>query len=93
VLVTAEQLPALMARIKGEDAPSASSFTSSPSAGGGAGAGLSATAPAAPHASNDSNPDDSDDRYHDDPVARMSHGYPEVEGEPDEDAWQLTGRE
>jgi S-DNA-T family DNA segregation ATPase FtsK/SpoIIIE len=93
VLVTAEQLPALMARIKGEDGPSGSSFTPPTSAGGNASAGMSTGAPSATHAPADTNPDDSDDRYHDDPVARMSHGYPEVEGEPDEDAWQLTGRE
>jgi len=33
------------------------------------------------------------DQYAGDPVARMTEGYPEVEGGSDEDAWQLTDRE
>ncbi len=28
-----------------------------------------------------------------DPVAQMTTGYDEVDGEPDEDTWGLTGRE
>jgi DNA segregation ATPase FtsK/SpoIIIE, S-DNA-T family len=30
---------------------------------------------------------------HRDPVADMTTGYDEVEADPDEDAWGLTGRE
>lgn len=38
-------------------------------------------------------PDGSDDRYGGDPVADHTRGYPEVEADSSEDAWDLTGRE
>lgn len=58
VLVSPAQLPDVLARLRGEDSPSANSSAGS-----------------------------------DDPVARMTEGYPEVEGESDDDAWTLTDRE
>ncbi|MET0480163.1 MAG: DNA translocase FtsK [Mycetocola sp.] len=64
VLVTAEQLPGLLAKLKGEDGPAFAA----------AGAG-------------------SDERYSGDQVEAQFDGYDEVEGESDEDAWQLTGKE
>ncbi len=72
LLVTAEQLPAVLAKLRGEDAQAAPS------------GGSSLPQSAAP---------DVDDQYAGDPVARMTQGYPEVEGDSNEDAWQLTDRE
>jgi S-DNA-T family DNA segregation ATPase FtsK/SpoIIIE len=68
VMVTVEELPAVLARLRGAEAPSGSTGASSaPTAGG----------------------------YRDsaDPVAQMTSGYDEAEGDTDEDAWGLTGRE
>jgi len=86
VLVTADQLPAVLAKLRGEEPPAA--------AGSSAGSG---TAPAAAVAVGGaaapvSAPAD-DDRYGADPVGDMTRGYDEVDDEPDEDAWGLTGRE
>lgn len=78
VLVTAEQLPAVISRLRGEEpGPEASPPTSpateesgseaSPGAGAGPGFGTG--------------------------LGTEVHGYPEGEASGDEDAWQLTGRE
>jgi S-DNA-T family DNA segregation ATPase FtsK/SpoIIIE len=89
VLVTAEQLPSVLATLRGEDAPggpvSGGSVSGGPSASGASGT----PNPPAPAAA----AGDADDPYGGDPVARMTEGYPEVEGDSNEDAWQLTDRE
>jgi S-DNA-T family DNA segregation ATPase FtsK/SpoIIIE len=78
VLVNAEQLPAVLAKLRGSDAEHA--------------AQQQAHAASAGYAPATSQPDP---RYADDPVAKMTEGYPEVEaeGDSDEDAWSLTDRE
>ncbi len=80
VLVTPDQLPLVLARLRGEDGDhSAPTPSSAPAA--------SLPGAASPDAAGP------DSRYPADPVAEMTNGYDEEDGSSDEDAWKLTGRE
>jgi S-DNA-T family DNA segregation ATPase FtsK/SpoIIIE len=72
VMVTVEELPAVLARLRGADAPATSHSTGNPGGNPAAAGGYRDSA---------------------DPVAQMTNGYDEAEGDTDEDAWGLTGRE
>lgn len=89
VLVTPEQLPGVLAKLRGEEPaspPAGAAPAAAPTAGAPSSAAPTAGAPAsAPSA-------DVDDRY-DDPVGRIPEGLEEVEAASEDDAWGLTGRD
>ncbi|WIB01200.1 DNA translocase FtsK [Curtobacterium sp. MCBA15_012] len=87
VLVTPDQLPGVLAKLRGEDPPAAAAAAP---AVGAASDGIGGAAGAAGGAVSS---DGDDDRYGADPVADMTRGYPEEDEGPDEDAWGLTGRD
>lgn len=89
VLVTTDQLPAVLAKLRGEEPPAgAAAVAPVPAPAGGPTGTPAAAVPTSPSA-----PTGDTDRYGSDPVADMTRGYDEVDDEPDEDAWGLTGRE
>ncbi|GAA3665619.1 FtsK/SpoIIIE family DNA translocase [Microbacterium marinilacus] len=85
VLVTPEQLPRVLARIKGEEPPAGAAPAAAPAPAAGS------EAPAAAPSDDDGYGDD--DRYGDDPIEAQFQGRPVEDDEGDEDAWQLTGRD
>ncbi|WP_460946911.1 FtsK/SpoIIIE family DNA translocase [Okibacterium endophyticum] len=85
VLVTAEQLPAVLARLRGEEpGPVPSGSSASSAAGASQTSASSSAATASAH---------TEDRYANDPVEAQYEGYDVDDGDSHEDAWQLTGRE
>ncbi len=103
VLVSSEQLGAVLARLRGDDVPvepaAAPAATAAPAT-----AEVPAPKPAQAHPGyGDLGVEGTDigatapipalDPRYDDPLAAPTGEYPEDEGEPDEDAWNLTGRE
>ncbi|WP_066522075.1 FtsK/SpoIIIE family DNA translocase [Curtobacterium ammoniigenes] len=92
VLVSADQLPAILAKLRGEDVPRAAEpATASGASGAGNAPGewaAGVSGGAAPASGSEAGY-----RGSEDPVAEMTRGYDEYDADPDEDAWGLTGRE
>jgi S-DNA-T family DNA segregation ATPase FtsK/SpoIIIE len=90
VLVTAEQLPGVLAGLRGESPTPAESSPLAPEIAPEDQMTMElprqdqpAPKPAVDHSVHSS----------EDPIDQMTQGYPEDEGDSDEDAWRLTGRE
>lgn len=83
VLVTAEQLPGVLAALRGGSAPVTGALAEDQ---------ITMELPRhdqpAPKSASEHSVHASED-----PIDQMSEGYPEEEGDSDEDAWSLTGRE
>ena len=89
VLVTAEQLPSVLATLRGESPPPANAPVAMEIPGEDQltqeipPQDLPAPKPSSDHSAH----------YLEDPIDAMTEGYPEEPGDSDEDAWSLTGRE
>jgi len=83
VLVTPEQLPGVLAALRGGSAPVTGALAEDQMT-----IELPRQDQPAPKSASDHSVHASED-----PIDQMSEGYPEEEGDSDEDAWSLTGRE
>jgi S-DNA-T family DNA segregation ATPase FtsK/SpoIIIE len=108
VLVSTDQLGSVLAKLRGEDVPAAPAAVAPVAAAAAVAAVASDAVPAPKPAVSHVGYDDLgvagedigataplptlDPRY-DDPLATTAEGYSEDDGETDEDAWNLTGRE
>ena len=108
VLVSVDQLGSVLAKLRGEDVPAAPAAVAPDAAAAAAAAVASDAVPAPKPAVSHVGYDDLgvagedigataplptlDPRYND-PLAPAAEGYSEDDGESDEDAWNLTGRE
>jgi S-DNA-T family DNA segregation ATPase FtsK/SpoIIIE len=108
VLVSVDQLGSVLAKLRGEDVPAAPAAVAPVAAAAAVAAVASDTVPAPKPAVSHVGYDDLgvagedigataplptlDPRYND-PLAPAAEGYSEDDGESDEDAWNLTGRE
>jgi S-DNA-T family DNA segregation ATPase FtsK/SpoIIIE len=88
VLVTAEQLPGVLAGLRGETPPAAPAPSAAVLAEDQMTMELPRVDQPAPKPAVDHSVHSLED-----PIDQMSEGYPEEEGDFDEDAWRLTGRE
>ena len=107
VLVSADQLGSVLAKLRGEDVPSISAAAApvvAAVAGDAATDAIPAPKPAVSHVGYDdlgvagedigaTAPLPTLDPRYNDPLAKSTEGYSEDDGESDEDAWNLTGRE
>ena len=107
VLVSADQLAGVLAKLRGDDvapAPASAKPAATPPTTTPVLDAVPAPKPAASHVGFDelgvagedigvTAPLPTLDPRYDDPLATSTEGYPEQDGESDEDAWNLTGRE